>query len=60
MANRLKRKAGNSTMEEYLQERFGWEANAGIDYSDFMTKMMKILDLTKDEVKEAFEALDVA
>jgi len=47
-------------LEQFFESRFAWDYHASISFEDFMKKMTKILDLTPEEVREAFEALDVA
>lgn len=60
MARSVHKKANGASLNDFFINRFGWQPHQTVEFTDFMTKMMKILDLSKDEVRESFEALDIS
>ena len=58
MATRIAQKAGDLTLEEFFNQRFGWEFYNHVTWENFQTKMKTHLDLTKEEVKDVFDSMD--
>lgn len=60
IANRIQKKSLGTSLDQFLETRFHWDYNTQIDFEEYMSKMTKVLDLTPEEVRESFEALDVS
>lgn len=58
MANRAKKMSGGKSLNDFFESRMDWTYHHKIEFADYMTQMVKVLLLTKDEVRETYQALD--